>query len=43
MSKFSGTKWAKAYLIDYILDKLQESIWVKYLYSLQFGMDNVAA
>ena len=24
--QFGGTKWAKAYLINYILDKLQESM-----------------
>ena len=26
MLRFSSTKWAKVYLINYILDKLQESM-----------------
>jgi hypothetical protein len=38
-----STKWAKAYLINYILDKLQGSMGNIFIRSLQFGMDNVAA
>jgi hypothetical protein len=26
--QFSRTKWAKAYLMNYILEKLQERVWV---------------
>jgi hypothetical protein len=35
--QFSSTKWAKAYLINYILDKLQESMGnIFILYSLSW-------
>jgi hypothetical protein len=40
MSKF--TIWAKVYLINYILDKLQESMGNIFIL-LQLVMDNVAA
>ena len=40
--QFSSTKWAKAYLINYILDKLHENMGNIYD-SLQFVMHNVAA
>jgi hypothetical protein len=40
--QFSSTKWAKAYLINYMLDKLQESMGNIFIF-LQFVMDNVAA
>ena len=39
--QFSSTKWAKAYLINYILEKLQENMGNMILCSLL--MDNVAA
>jgi hypothetical protein len=32
--QFSGTEWAKAYLINYILEKLQESVGNMILCSL---------
>jgi hypothetical protein len=40
--QFGSTKWAKVYLINYILDKLQESMGNIFIL-LQFVMDNVAA
>ena len=40
--QFSSTKWAKAYLINYLLEKLQESMGNMILCSLSC-MDNVAA
>jgi hypothetical protein len=39
--QFSSTKWAKAYLINYILEKLHENMGNMILCSLL--MDNVAA
>jgi hypothetical protein len=36
--QFSGTKWAKAYLINYILQKLQESMGNMMLCSLSWIM-----
>ena len=36
--QFSSTKWAKAYLINYMLDKLQESMGNMILCSLSWIM-----
>jgi hypothetical protein len=35
--QFSITKWAKAYLMNYILEKLQERVWVIWFFAVCHG------